>query len=250
MNNLNSFSFDSIETTSIDFISINHIQENLYKLEGKINNLNEEMSNYKAKIENEKGFEQRNINNLTNEIDYIKNEKKNLEELNKVNEDKLEKLSNLIKNIKLENKAENIKINYNEIKYDSQNYNKLKYDIIEDWNNKNELFNDLIFNNSIIKKINEKLKNKIKNNLNNNNINVNNIKNYYFCINCNQKFFKINENNTICIFHNGKILNNIYCKECKKKKEIYSCCQKCKNCSDLGCIKLKHKFKVLINNNK
>ena len=165
MNNFNSFSFDSIETTSIDFISINHLHENLYKLEEKINTLNEEISNYKAKIENEKGYEQRNINNLQNEIKYIKKEKINLDNLNQVNENKLENLSNLIKNINSKNKSGNIKINYNEIKYDSQKYSKLKYDIIDDWNNKNKLLNTLNLNNSIIKKINERFKNKTKNNL-------------------------------------------------------------------------------------
>jgi len=247
MNNLNSFSFDSIETTSIDFISINHLHENLYQLEEKINILNEDISNYKAKIENEKGYEQRNINNLQNEIKYIKKEKISLDNLNQVNETKLENLFNLIKNINSKNKTGNIKINYNEIKYDSQKYNKLKYDIIEDWNNKNKLLNNLILNNSIIKKINEKFKNKIKNNLNIYSINKN--KNIYFCLNCNQKFFKINENNSICIFHNEKILND-NCKECGKKAEIYSCCKKCKNCAGIGCFKSKHKLKILNNNNK
>ena len=111
MNNLNSFSFDSIETTSIDFISINHLHENLYQLEEKINILNEDISNYKAKIENEKGYEQRNINNLQNEIKYIKKEKISLDNLNQVNETKLENLSNLIKNINSKNKTGNIKIN-------------------------------------------------------------------------------------------------------------------------------------------
>ena len=248
MNNFNSFSFDSIETTSIDFLSINHIHENLYKLEEKVNTLNEEISNYKAKIENEKGYEQRNINNLQNEIKYIKKEKINLDNLNQVNENKLENLSNLIKNINSKNKSGNIKINYNEIKYDSQNYNKLKYDIIEDWNNKNELLNTLNLNNSIIKKIIERIKIKTKNNLNN--ICINNYnKNFYFCLNCNQKFYKINENNSICIFHNEKISND-NCKECGKKTEIYSCCKKCKNCASNGCFKSKHKLKILINNNK
>ena len=248
MNNFNSFSFDSIETTSIDFISINHLHENLYKLEEKINTLNEEISNYKAKIENEKGYEQRNINNLQNEIKYIKKEKINLDNLNQVNENKLENLSNLIKNINSKNKSGNIKINYNEIKYDSQKYSKLKYDIIEDWNNKNKLLNTLNLNNSIIKKINERFKNKTKNNINNFCINNYN-KNFYFCLNCNQKFYKINENTSICIFHNEKISND-NCKECGKKTEIYSCCKKCKNCASNGCFKSKHKLKILINNNK
>ena len=248
MNNFNSFSFDSIETTSIDFVSINHIHENLYKLEEKVNTLNEEISNYKAKIENEKGYEQRNINNLENEIKYIKKEKINLDNLYQVNENKLENLSNLIKNINSKNKSGNIKINYNEIKYDSQKYSKLKYDIIEDWNNKNKLLNTLNLNNSIIKKIIERIKNKTKNNLNN--IIINNYnKNFYFCLNCNQKFYKINENNSICIFHNEKIPND-NCKECGKKTEIYSCCKKCKNCASNGCFKSKHKLKILINNNK
>ena len=247
MNNFNSFSFDSIETTSIDFISINHLHENLYKLEEKVNTLNEEISNYKAKIENEKGYEQRNINNLQNEIKYIKKEKINLDNLNQVNENKLENLSNLIKNINSKNKSGNIKINYNEIKYDSQKYSKLKYDIIDDWNNKNKLLNTLNINNSIIKKIIERIKIKTKNNLNN--ICINNYnKNIYFCLNCNQKFYKINENNSICIFHNEKILND-NCKECGKKTEIYSCCKKCKNCASIGCFKSKHKLKILNNNN-
>ena len=218
MNNFNSFSFDSIETTSIDFISINHLHENLYKLEEKINTLNEEISNYKAKIENEKGYEQRNINNLQNEIKYIKKEKINLDNLNQVNENKLENLSNLIKNINSKNKSGNIKINYNEIKYDSQKYSKLKYDIIDDWNNKNKLLNTLNLNNSIIKKINERFKNKTKNNLNNICINNHN-KNIYFCLNCNQKFFKINENNSICIFHNEKI-PMIIVKNVEKKQKF------------------------------